>query len=110
MLYNSTFWAQTSFSFIGVSNGYFSDTNVIVDIDNDGDDDIISTAIIENRIYLHTNNGDKTFQTSVIASNDAGVKKVVVADIDLDNDIDIIFMSNNYINFYENVNNVFRVH
>ena len=77
----------------------------VIDIDNDNDLDIIS-ASYNNLISLYKNNGNGTFASQVLFSTvttNMYPLDLVVADIDNDNDNDVVVsFNNNEIAWYEN--------
>lgn len=78
----------------------------VVDIDKDGDKDIVSASASNHRIALHINNGgDPIVWTTEVVSNDfSGARSVCAGDIDNDNDIDLVgaAYSGNEIAFWRN--------
>jgi hypothetical protein len=75
------------------------------DLDNDGDQDILSAA--ENQVVWHENNGKSPpgFTVRIIASSILGGRWVYAADLDQDGDMDVLSASkaDNKINWYENL-------
>lgn len=78
------------------------------DIDNDGDNDIISTSEMGNFIAWQENlDGTGNFGSlQIISGNIDGPNSINVADIDNDGDNDVFFASrdDNYLGFFENLN------
>lgn len=69
-----------------------------VDLDGDGDTDILSASYLDDRITWYENDGNQNFTTHDIAStalgNPAdGAQAVVAIDLDGDNDMDVISIS-----------------
>lgn len=77
------------------------------DIDNDGDIDIVSGGGNGlNRVYLHLNNGDGTFQTPEIVDNKPGnISELYLVDIDDDNFDDLFTLEFNSLRLYRNNGN-----
>lgn len=65
------------------------------DIDNDGDLDVVNSSNEEGKIFLYKKlNTDNTYGNQIIVSHFApGAKEVALADLDGDNDLDIISIS-----------------
>lgn len=61
-----------------------------VDIDGDGDMDFIAGSDSENKLYLHINSGDGTFETSVPMNAPGGARSIDVADLNGDGSLDIV--------------------
>ena len=78
----------------------------VVDLDNDGDLDIISAARIDDTIALYTNDGasDPSWSATDITTSADGATSVFAADMDNDGDIDILSASkdDDTIAWYEN--------
>ena len=62
-----------------------------VDLDNDGDIDVISNAMYENKVYWFENNGasDPSFSTNTLASTTSAPGGIYAVDVDGDGDIDL---------------------
>ncbi len=85
-----------------------------VDMDLDGDIDIVSSSINDNRITWHENNGPGTttiiheIDTSVTGAT--GVRSIEVADLDGDGDVDVLaslFGDNSFVWFRNNGSQVY---
>ena len=65
------------------------------DVDNDGDLDVVNSSYEEGKIFLYKKiNADNTYGNQIIISHIAdGAKEVALADLDGDNDLDIISIS-----------------
>ncbi len=61
-----------------------------VDIDEDGDIDIIVAAQDDNSIFWYDNDGSEEFKKQTVASGLQSVFAIAVADVDNDNDFDVI--------------------
>ena len=77
-----------------------------IDVDSDGDMDIISASYYDDKIAWYKNNGaiNPTFTSINISTNADGATSVFAADMDNDGDIDIISSSgdDDVIAWYEN--------
>ena len=71
-----------------------------VDVDNDGDMDVLSASLEDKKIAWYENNGSQSFTAHTIATND-GAWSVYAADLDNDGDVDIL-ASGYTIKWYEN--------
>jgi len=82
-------------------------TDVItVDIDNDGDIDVVSASSFDDKIAWYPNMGDGTFAGQAVVTEDAEIATAVhAADIDMDGDIDLLSASggDDKIAWYENL-------
>lgn len=77
----------------------------VVDIDGDGDPDIITASAVDNKISWHENtDGLGTFTEHIITTSAAYAVSVFAADMDGDGDIDVLSASWNddKISWYEN--------
>ena len=78
----------------------------VIDMDNDGDLDILSAARIDDTIALYTNDGasDPSWSATDITTSADGATSVFAADMDNDGDIDILSASkdDDTIAWYEN--------
>ena len=91
------------------SNHYTSNTSdgassvFAIDVDNDGDIDILSASLYDDKIAWYENNGNGSFTEHIITTNADVAQDVYAIDIDSDGDIDIISASNyDEIIWYEN--------
>lgn len=76
------------------------------DLDNDGDQDVISGSRDDDKVAWYDNLGDERFsQEQIITTNAQGVRSVAAFDIDLDGDYDVLSASqdDNRIAWYENL-------
>ncbi|MDP8205942.1 MAG: T9SS type A sorting domain-containing protein [Candidatus Electryonea clarkiae] len=64
-----------------------------VDMDDDGDIDIIGTAYVQDEVSWWENDGDQDFTNHVINNNFDGAWFVSTADVDSDDDIDVLAAS-----------------
>lgn len=74
------------------------------DIDGDGDQDVLSTSYIDNKIAWYENtDGLGNFGNQQIISVDYwGLQNVVAADFDMDGDMDIVINASDSVIFFEN--------
>jgi hypothetical protein len=64
---------------------------VMIDLDQDGYQDIVSASLSNNAIYWNRNNGNNVFSSNIIATGATGPAGIDAADMDNDGDIDIVF-------------------
>lgn len=89
------------------------DTNSVsdvfsIDLDGDGDQDILSALNTNNTICWHKNSGDGSFSEAIIITNNTySAQSVFAIDLDNDNDNDVLSASSedNKIAWYENSGN-----
>jgi len=78
----------------------------VADINNDGNMDIVTASLVDDKITWHENNGDADpiWYSSVIATSADGATSVFAADMDNDGDMDVLSTSNedDAIAWYEN--------
>lgn len=74
------------------------------DVDGDGDTDILSASIDDDKIKWYRNDGNKNFTSYVISANADGAYSVYACDVDDDGDMDVLSASytDNKIAWYEN--------
>ena len=65
------------------------------DVDNDGDMDLISASVYDDKIALYKNNGsvNPIFTEEVVSTNADGAYDVIATDLDNDGDMDIVSAS-----------------
>jgi len=75
-----------------------------VDMDGDGDMDVLSASVVDNTIAWYENNGSQAFTTHGITNAASGARVVFPADVDGDGDLDVLSASwfDNTIAWYEN--------
>ena len=81
---------------------------VAIDLDGDGDTDVVSASGTDDTIAWHENDGSENFTAHVVSTDQDQPKDVEVADVDGDGDIDIVFAArtgNTRIGWYENDGN-----
>ena len=95
-----TFSEQTS---ISISAAKASSVYAI-DVDQDGDIDVLSSSFTDDKIAWYENNGSQNFTEHIISNSAKGASDVYAIDIDQDGDIDILSSSinDNKIIWYEN--------
>jgi hypothetical protein len=84
------------------ANGAYS--AYAIDVDGDGDADIISANFSNNNFAWYENDGDQNFTTHILPNGSSGAHAVYALDLDLDGDVDIITAAyyGNQIAWYEN--------
>ena len=73
---------------------------VVIDIDNDGDTDLVSAASVAENVLVHENDGEGGFTPRIIAEALPGVSKVIAADMDDDGDVDLMAGTDEDATFY----------
>jgi len=78
-----------------------------VDVDGDGDMDVLSASFSDNKIAWYENDGNENFTTHIITTDAIGTRSVYAIDVDGDGDIDVLSASFNdhKIAWYENDGN-----
>jgi len=78
-----------------------------LDIDWDGDIDILSSSYNDNKISWYENNGSQTFIEHIISNTAYGANSIYCLDMDGDEDIDVLSAANNddENDWYENDSN-----
>lgn len=77
------------------------------DVDSDGDLDVLSASIYDDKIAWYESDGNENFTTHVITTGADGADSVFAADVDSDGDLDVLSASVNddKIAWYENDGN-----
>lgn len=98
-------FTTTQFTPPDYPEGYYSNESVhSLDMDKDGDIDIISVYGSDSLIIWYENDGSENFTEQILTNDQYGVKSIYPIDMDGDSDIDIL-VSNDYTNqisWYEN--------
>ena len=89
------------------SNADGAESVYAVDVDGDGDMDVLSASSYDNKIAWYENDGDENFSTHSITTSADGALSVYAADVDGDEDMDVLSASthDNKIAWYENDGN-----
>ena len=76
----------------------------VLDIDRDGDADVLSASENDDTIAWYENNGSQSFTKRIISSNADGARSALALDVDRDGDVDAIAVSSrdDTIAWYEN--------
>ncbi|MCK5021055.1 MAG: VCBS repeat-containing protein, partial [Candidatus Peribacteraceae bacterium] len=85
---------------IGSANGLIH--GAPIDMDGDGDWDIVAAAYSEGKIYWYANNGSQSFTRYTVDASINGPSKVYPVDLDEDGDMDIVGNSITEFRWYEN--------
>ena len=62
-----------------------------VDIDGDGDIDVLSASVNDDKIAWYENDGSESFTAHTITTSADGAHSVYAIDVDSDGDIDVLF-------------------
>ncbi len=81
---------HSTFERIKLTGAADATTVQIIDIDEDGDEDIIAAGQDDNNIWWFSNDGSEEFSRSSLATGLQSVFSVAVIDIDNDNDFDFV--------------------
>jgi len=84
-----------------------------VDVDGDGDMDVLSTSRFDDKIAWYKNDGNENFTTHIITTSADGASSVYAVDVDGDGDMDVLSASqlDDKIAWYENDGNEnFTIH
>ena len=75
-----------------------------VDVDGDGDMDVLSASQIDDKIAWYENDGSESFTEHAISTSADGASSVYIVDVDADGDMDVLSASqnDNKIAWYEN--------
>ncbi len=76
-----------------------------VDVDSDGDMDVLSASWEDNKIAWYENDGNESFTPHIITTNANGARSVYAVDVDGDEDMDVLSASwrDDKIAWYENL-------
>ena len=75
-----------------------------IDVDSDGDIDVLSASYYDDKIAWYENDGAENFTTNIITTNADGAVSVFAIDVDSDGDMDVLSASSldDKIDWYEN--------
>ncbi|MEQ8905559.1 FG-GAP-like repeat-containing protein [Ekhidna sp.] len=76
-----------------------------LDLDNDGDLDVVTSAEDDGKLLWLENNGSESFAVNTIAQSLSGIKGVYSIDMDGDGDLDIVSASTFSLDWHENDGN-----
>ena len=86
----SASYSQTSFDIFTITNDFPRATDAYpIDIDNDGDIDIVGASAENNEISWWENDGEQNFTKHFVSNNLGWARTAIAVDLDNDNDIDI---------------------
>ncbi|MBF0188290.1 MAG: VCBS repeat-containing protein, partial [Magnetococcales bacterium] len=71
------------------------DRVIVIDMDGDGDKDVVSASQDNHSIYWHKNNGSQSFTTQTASTTATSVESITITDLDGDGDKDILYTSIN---------------
>jgi uncharacterized repeat protein (TIGR01451 family) len=118
----SSYWDNKIAWHKNLGNGIFDTTAIILsttaigahsvfasDLDSDGDIDVLSASMVDDKVAWYKNLGNGIFDTTanIISSTANGAISVFASDLDNDGDIDVLSAANldNKIAWYENLGN-----
>ena len=86
------------------TNADLANSVFAIDVDSDGDIDILSSSEADDKIAWYENNGSESFTARTIATSADGAHSVFAIDLDSDGDIDVLSAStiDDKIAWYEN--------
>ncbi|MES9840980.1 MAG: Ig-like domain-containing protein, partial [Candidatus Thiodiazotropha endolucinida] len=75
-----------------------------MDLDEDGDLDVLSTSTFDNRVAWYENDGNENFTTHTVTTSATEARQVIAADVDGDGDLDLLSASrsSDKLAWYEN--------
>jgi hypothetical protein len=76
-----------------------------VDVDGDGDMDVLSASIFDDKIAWYENDGNENFISHTVTNTADGACEVYTKDVDGDGDIDVLSASDYGVAWYENDGN-----
>jgi hypothetical protein len=85
-----------------------SDSIYAIDLDGDGDMDVLSASWIDDKIAWYENDGDENFTLRYITTNSGGTGSVFAIDVDGDEDMDVL-SGGTKIAWYENYRNEYFI-
>ena len=105
MLINCPMQAQLQFASHTIAGGEFAPVDpgsiLAVDLDKDGDIDILSSGNNDNRLAWYENDGNENFYSHIITYGVPNCASIFACDLDSDGDIDILSASDK-IDWFEN--------
>lgn len=72
------------------SNAQLATSVAVMDLDQDGNLDVLSTSRLDDKLNWYANNGSESFTTTTVSSSVNGARDVFSADLDADGDYDLI--------------------
>jgi len=99
---------QVSFTPHTITTDALGATSVYaVDVDGDGDIDVLSSSFDDNKIARYENDGNENFTIHIITTSAFGARSVFAIDLDGDGDMDVLSASvlDDKIAWYENDGN-----
>ena len=75
-----------------------------VDLDGDGDTDLLAASLLDDTIAWYENDGDENFTQRIVTTTADGARDAVAVDVDGDGDLDLLAVSENddTVAWYEN--------
>jgi len=114
LLIISIYTQEIDFSEHIVADNYLSSWSIFaIDMDNDGDNDILSSSKFSNKVTWWENDGNLNFFEHTISNSAFGAMGIYAGDIDNDSDNDVVCACDfgNKISWWENIdNNTFVEH
>ena len=63
---------------------------IALDLDEDGDVDIVTASFNGDKVVWYENDGDQNFNEQIISANTDGPASIFVSDLDSDGDMDVL--------------------
>jgi hypothetical protein len=86
-------WGQPTFTTHVISILDYNYSVHAVDVDRDGDMDVLSASGYRDKIAWYENDGSEGFTEHVISTSANGANSVYAADVDADGDMDVLSAS-----------------
>ncbi|KAK7230860.1 hypothetical protein SO694_00074010 [Aureococcus anophagefferens] len=83
----------------------FASSVFAIDVDGDGDVDVLSASMNDDTVAWHENDGSQSFTERIISSTADGVSSIFAIDVDGDGDVDVLASASVYddtVAWYEN--------